>query len=342
MNKTEALSEIRGTAELILAKSSEPAVRIRLLRDIFQKPDNDPEIVEAREQLEDTEWVRLLTDNQNQRGDFLQRIKPDLRADVFTTSFNIALDIGLAKDHPIVAKACGFAERCLSLGVLTALAEMKPRPSGTHDLSVFERNLAAMLAKIDRESPLVEEVFGKWMIIAGVALSSGKYDKEAQKEIHQDIFDLDYNLTHSVKYPEHVLADASSLLAARADLLDPADDEAYTRWLISDRSDIMKGIERLLSPSCRPSHKSLYAVRILLDAEDLYGFRSWRMHMGEVADCFWKIRGDDGFWNLGSACANPYYTTRIRLANNWRGKRGAHDWTTRILLLLNKYYGDDQ
>ncbi len=342
MNKAEALSEIQHTAELILSKSGEPAVRIRLLRDIFQRPDNDPEIVAAREQLENTEWVRLLTDNQNQRGDFQHRMKPELRADNFATAFSIALDIGLEEEHSVVSKARGFAERCLSEGVLGALAQMNPAPPGSHDLSMFERNLASMLAKVNRESPLVEEVFGKWMIIAGVALSSGKYDREAQKQIHEEIFDPEYNIAFSIRHPEHVLAEAASLLAARADLLDPVDDEAYTRWFVSERSDIMKGIERLLSPSCRPSHKSLYAVRILLDAENLHGFRSWGMHMEKVVDCFWKIRGDDGFWNLGSACANPYYTTRIRFADNWRGKRGAHDWTTRILLLLNRYYEDGQ
>ncbi|MFC1718384.1 hypothetical protein ACFL6S_32310 [Candidatus Poribacteria bacterium] len=340
MKKSEALSEIQRTAELILTNSGEPAVRIRLLRDILKRPDDDPEIVEAKEQLEDTEWVRLLTENQNQRGDFQQRLKPELRSDVFSTSLGIALDIGLATEHPVVARAKRFAERCLSDGVLSTLPQMNPRSPGDPDLSVFERDLASMLAKVDRESPLVEEVFGKWMIIAGVALSSGEYDKEAQKEIHEDIFGPEYNLGHSIRYPEWVLAGAAGLLAARADLLDPIDDEAYTEWLISDRSDIMKGIERLLSPTCKPSHKSLHAVRILLNAENLYGFRNWGVYIADVADCFWQIRGDDGFWNLGSACANPYYTTRIRLSGNWRGKRGAHDWTTRILLLLQRYYED--
>jgi hypothetical protein len=50
----------------------------------------------------------------------------------------------------------------------------------------------------------------------------------------------------------------------------------------------------------------------------------------------------DGLWNFGSACANPYFTTRIRLSDGWQGKRGAYDWTTRILLLLQKYYEGSQ
>lgn len=341
MNGTEALSEIRQIAEQILAESREPAVRLRLLRDIFHRPDSDPDIMEARELLENTEWVALLSEGQAERGYFV-RLKNELRADAFTTAFSIALDIGLTERHPILAKAMGFAEWCLSDGVLSALAQMDHHPPDAHDQCVFERNLAAMLAKVDNESPLVEEIFGKWMVITGVAFESGKYDREAQKQITQEMFDSEYNLGHSIRYPEWILAGAATLLAARADLLDPADDEAYVRWCVLERHRLMERIERLLDPSRRPSHKSLFAAETVLDMESLYGFRSWGIYMGEVANCFWRLRRDDGFWNFGSACANPFFTTRIRLSDNWRGKRGAHDWTTRILLLLQKYYEDCQ
>jgi hypothetical protein len=329
-------------AELILANSTEPAVRVRLLRDILHRSSDDPELVEARKLLEDTEWVKLLIENQHQRGYFQQRLKPELRADTFSTAFGIALDIGLEKEHPVIAKAKGFAEWCLSEGVLNSLPEMQPAPPGDPDLSVFERNLAAMLARVDRESPLVEEIFEKWATVAGVALESGKYDREAQKQVHQDIFGPDYNLGHSVRYPDWVLVGAAPLLAARFDLLDPADDEAYTRWAVLERHEIKKRLDQLLSPSRRPSHKSLFAAGIMLDMEDLHGLRSWGVHMVEVANCFWKLRRDDGFWNFGSACANPYFTTRIRFSDSWLGKRGTYDWTTRILLLLQKQYEGSQ
>ncbi len=337
MNKAEALSEIRQKAELILTESREPAVRLRLLRDIFHRPDDDPELAEARQLLGDTEWIRLLTEGQEERGYFM-RLKKELRGNAFTTAFGIALDIGLTERHPILAKAKVFAEWCLSQGVLSALDQMYRRPPGSHDLCVFERDLASMLAKVDRESPLVEEIFGKWVVIAGVAFESGKYDKNAQIQITQEIFDSEYNLGHSIRYPEWILAEAATLLATQADLLDPADDTAYVKWCVLERHNLTRRIERLLDPSRRPSHKSLFAAEILLDMESLYGFRSWGVYMEEVANCFWKLRRDDGFWNFGSACANPYFTTRIRLSDNWRGKRGAHDWTTRVLLLLQKYY----
>jgi len=341
MNREEALLEIRQTAESILEKTAEPAVRLRLLRDILHRPEDNPDIIEARELLQDTEWVNLLSEGQAERGYFV-RLKDELRADPFTTAFGIALDIGLTERHPILAKAKGFAEWCLSNGVLNALEQMNHCPPGVDDLCVFERNLAAMLAKVDKDSPLVEEIFGKWMVIAGVALESGKYDKEAQKQITQEMFGLEYNLGHSIRYPEWILAGAATLLATQAENLEPFDDEAYVRWCVLERHELTNRIERLLDPSRRPSHKSLFAAELLLDMDSLYGFRSWGKYMEKVANCFWQLRHDDGFWNFGSACANPFFTTRIRLADNWRGKRGAHDWTTRILLLLQKYYEGSQ
>ena len=49
MEKAEVLSGIQQTAELTLEKSSELVTRVRLLRDILHRPDDDPELVEAIE-----------------------------------------------------------------------------------------------------------------------------------------------------------------------------------------------------------------------------------------------------------------------------------------------------
>ena len=67
MNKEEALLEIQRLADIILSESKEPAIRIRLLRDIFGY--NDQELVVERELLEETEKVGLLAAKQDDRGD---------------------------------------------------------------------------------------------------------------------------------------------------------------------------------------------------------------------------------------------------------------------------------
>jgi len=317
MEKAEALSEIRQTAEQILEKSSEPVTRIRLLRDILQRPDDDPELVEAR---------RLSTDT-----NLGKRLEEQLQAGAFMGALTTAIDLGFPENHFAFTKIKNHAESYLSKGVLSVL-------SHSRDLCLFERNIASMLAKVDRNSPLVEEIFGKWAIIAGVAFESGKYDREAQIGITQDIFDSDYNLRHSIKHPESALSGATTLLAARSDLLDPVDDAAYVKWCVLERRKPIVRINQLLDPSCRAGSKCLSAAEMLLDMMGLYGFRSWRPNIKNVVDCLWQVRRENGLWNFGATCINPPFLSKIRFADHWRGKRGAHDWTARVLLLLQKYY----
>jgi hypothetical protein len=178
--------------------------------------------------------------------------------------------------------------------------------------------------------------------IMGVAFESGKYDREAQIEITQEIFDSDYNLRHSIKHPESALSGAATLLAARADLLDAGDDAAYVKWCVLERRKPIVRINQLLDPLCRAGSKCLSAAEMLLDVMELYGFRSWRPNVENVVDCLWQVRRENGLWNFGATCINPPFLSKIRFADNWRSKRGAHDWTTRVLLFLQKYYENEE
>jgi hypothetical protein len=56
----EAIVEIRETAERILASDAEPTVRVRLLRDVLRRPDDDAELAQARKGLDRSPWVQLL------------------------------------------------------------------------------------------------------------------------------------------------------------------------------------------------------------------------------------------------------------------------------------------
>jgi len=327
LNREKALSDIQQIAEQILRESQEPVTKVRLLRDILHRPDDDPELIEARRLSADTKLGK--------------RLEEELQANAFARALTTAIDLGLPENHPAFTEIRLYAESYLSDGVPNVLSRSSEDMS-KRDLCLFERNMASMLAKVDRDSPLIEEIFGKWSIIMGVAFESGKYDREAQIEITQEIFGFDYNLRHSIKHPEHTLADATTLLAARADLLDPEDDAAYVKWCVLERRKPIVRINQLLDPSCRAGSKCLSAAEMLLDVMELYGFRSWRHNIEDVVDCLWQVRREDGLWNFGATCINPPFLSRIRFADHWRGKRGAHDWTTRVLLFLQKYYENEE
>ena len=337
MELIQALTEIECITCRILEESQQPAVRVRLLRDILHKPKDDIALVQAKRNLEQTEWVRLLRENQTQQG-YFTRLKSELRADAFMTACDICFDIGLDATHPVLARAKEFAEQALLEGVLDTHLRVRSAETLRRDLSVFERNLAAMLARVEPMSPWVEEVLEKWLTIAGVAFQSGTYDREAQIEATKAIFGPDYTLGHAIRYPEATLADSATLLGSRLDLLESDLDESYVKWFVTERNDILRGLERLSSAATRPSHRSLFAASILLQMDSLRNFQSWGSYMGDVSEVLWQVRGSNGMWSFGSACANPHFIHRIRLSDDWRGKRGMHDWTTRILLLLHPYY----
>lgn len=327
MNREKALSDIQQIAEQILKESQEPVTKVRLLRDILHRPDDDPELIEARRLSADTKLGK--------------RLEEELQANAFARALTTAIDLGLPENHPAFTKIRRYAESYLSDGVPNVLNRSSEDMS-KRDLCLFERNMASMLAKVDRDSPLVEEIFGKWSIIMGVAFESGKYDREAQINITQEIFEFDYNLRHSAKHPESALSGAATLLAARSDLLDPVDDAAYVKWCVLERRRPIIRINQLLDPSCRVGSKCLSAIEMLRDMMELYGFRSWWSNVENVVDCLWQVQREDGLWNFGATCINPPALSWVRFADNWRSKRGAHDWTTRVLLLLQKYYENEE
>lgn len=325
MTTEGALREIRQTAEAVLAESSEPVVRVRLLRDVLGRPDDDPDVLQARKLSEHTKLG--------------QRLQEELQSGAHRSVLRTALDLGLPASHAALLEVKRYAESHLAEGVVSMAGRMSAAWA-RRDLCLFERDLASMLTQVDRDSPRVEGIFVKWAIVAGAAFGSGRYDRDAQVETSREIFEPAYQLRQSVKSPEHTLADASMLLAARADRLDPTDDAAYVAWCVSAVRKLEARIHQLLDPSCRRGSKCLSAVELLRDTMRLYGFRSWRSNVAEVVDCFWRVRRDDGFWDFGATCINPPVLAEIRFADNWRSRRGAHDWTTRVLLLLQKYYAE--
>ncbi len=63
-----SLSDIRQTAQCLLAEQPDPVVRFLLLRDVLLRPANDPELALAAEQRDASEQVRALYREQWQDG----------------------------------------------------------------------------------------------------------------------------------------------------------------------------------------------------------------------------------------------------------------------------------
>ena len=68
----------------------------------------------------------------------------------------------------------------------------------------------------------------------------------------------------------------------------------------------------------------------------LSGFRSWREQASEVIEWLWAQRGRTGAWDFGKRASRSEF---LPLSDDWRDRRAReHDWTTRVLLLLQRYH----
>lgn len=62
------LEEVYEIAERILLNGPDPVVRLRILRDVLQKPEDSQEVIEARRNVNHSKWVRVLTEEQWEDG----------------------------------------------------------------------------------------------------------------------------------------------------------------------------------------------------------------------------------------------------------------------------------
>jgi len=62
------LEEVYESAEKILLNGPDPVVRLRILRDVLQKPGDSQEVIEARRNVNHSRWVRVLTEEQWEDG----------------------------------------------------------------------------------------------------------------------------------------------------------------------------------------------------------------------------------------------------------------------------------
>ena len=124
------------------------------------------------------------------------------------------------------------------------------------------------------------------------------------------------------------------LLGSRADRLPRTVESALFDW-VWHKSD---GIGYLEVPLANPPRKFTAGMldRLFTSLEILWCFPSWHKQGKSIVDWFWKQRNNDGLWDFGPRAFMSVY---FPLSESWREtKRRQHDWTTRTLVLLRKFY----
>jgi hypothetical protein len=326
----EELETVEAVANRILREHPNPVVRFRLLRDVLMEKPSSEVLVDARAEMLKSCWVRELASEQRQDGSwgrFHSATKSKCKIATTEVATGRGLALGLEASGTIFQAAISY---------LTCLLEGKvgfPDPAERNNRWATGTQLfvAATLARVCPSLSVLDESWRLWVEIAERTFVSSRYDGEAEVRAHEALTGASVRNSYLVLNNRYQL----ELLGSRADRLPEALENSLFDW-VWHRSD---GVGYLGIPLTKPPRKFNAGMleRFFMSLEILSCFPSWRKHARDMVDWLWKQRNNEGLWDFGSRASMTVY---FPLSENWRNsKNRQHDWTTRTLTLLRKYYG---
>ncbi|MBI5841381.1 MAG: hypothetical protein HZB19_14890 [Chloroflexi bacterium] len=325
---------IRDTANQILDADPDPAIRLRLLRDVLHSSPKDPQLIQAKTDLDKSRWVIQLKSEQRQDGSWGRFHSEDTkhRQSIPTTEFGVehAQALGLDESHPIVDKVINYLARLIEVQIdFPDPPENNDRwPTGT---KLFT---ASTLARIKPEHPALNESLKLWSAIAEKTFSSGMYNPEAEIEAHLQLTGASVKNSYLRLHGKYQIA----LLSSRPNLLSHKTETSLLNWLWR-RDTGMGYLEMPLTPLPRGSSSS-QIERWFTSLEIVSRFSGWCERGKDIIQWLWNQHGGDGLWDFGPKAS---HTTFMPLSENWQKKSTRRfDWTTRTLLLLEKCVAPDK
>src|SRR3989449_9424850 len=100
----------RGLRNWLLAKDSDPSVRLRVLRDLLDRPADDPEVVRAQREIGSKGWAAQIMRGQHPSGQWVNPGSSALelyRPNYVATNWGPRglSDLGLTRKTPRLAQA---------------------------------------------------------------------------------------------------------------------------------------------------------------------------------------------------------------------------------------------
>src|SRR5439155_24586250 len=109
----------RGLRDWLLAKDSDPSVRLRVLRDILDRPTDDPAVARAQKEVGRRGWAAQILNGQHAEGHWVtpgNSARELYRPKYVATNWRLLVlsDIGLTKKNARVARAVNLFVRRFS------------------------------------------------------------------------------------------------------------------------------------------------------------------------------------------------------------------------------------
>jgi len=325
----EELETIEKTAQDILQDRPDPVVHFRLLRDVLKVSSNTDSLLKAKEKTLQSCWVSELRHEQREDGSwgrFHSAMKSEGKIVTTEAAVERGIALGLDANDPIFRAAIRY------LSDLLEEARDFPDPPEKNNRWLTGKRLfvAATLARISPAHKALDDVWQLWAEIATRTFASGRYDSEAEIQAHKALTGASVKDSYLVLNNRYQLA----LLGARATELPKTLENAIVNW-VWHKED---GIGYLEIPLSNPPRHFTAGMldRLFTSLEILSYFPSWCRFAGDLIGWLWTQRNAEGLWDFGPRASMSVY---FPLSESWRKmKYRQHDWSTRALALLRKFY----
>jgi hypothetical protein len=238
-----------------------------------------------------------------------------------TTEYGVvkAAKLGLDANNPVLDKAFRYLTSIIKTGGCRDRVEKSVNwPVGIRLI------IASTMARIQPESPLIDDVWNLWAEIAYRAFMSGTYDYEAEKIAYRELTGIKSEPRYMSYSIYHVF-----LMGSRVKQLDKGTEEAYVDWIWKRKGFISYLEVPLNVPLDKLPIKR--TDQLIYSMELLSAFPSWRKFAVEDIDWLWRKRNDEGLWDF------PASDMHHRLSGSWKKPHRQHDWSTRILTLFRRF-----
>ena len=329
--------DLHETGEKLLELNLGPVPRLLLLRDVLRVDPTDPAYIEAQQALETSKWVTLLRESQHSDGTWGRFHTRDsrLRSPFPTTEIAIstALDCGLDKHHPILAKAMAKV-REYAKGVCSwpDRAEIHDNPLAWN---VWVRHFSAgVLAQVDSTHPALEPFRQVWAEAVKVSFQSGEYDRRAEIRALNDLLGCRMKdpIPFHKKYP-------LIILSSRRNGLPDELEKRMLEYLLQAPQGIYYVCAGPLNSF--PEISSHYFWGWMQGHKLLSRFATWLDRCAEAANWIWFQRDEAGLWDLGSKVRRKPYTS-LPLSESWKRPENRRiDSSVEVLSLLSRCFSDE-
>ena len=338
------LDMIEGVAKTILDADSDPVVRLRLLRDVLKQPLDNVEVKQAMISVSNSRWVQELEREQWSDGSWgrFHTVDTKVKQRIATTEDGVsrAIALGLDTSHPVLQKTAKYITYILDGTLGWHDWQEKSWGQSWWDTGV-QLISAATLVQIQPNLKILDAVWDLWYRIVDRAFPSGQYNREREIEAHLELRGINDISQYAKKFitkrgglnsfnKYHV-----TLLGSQADRLPYQFEKAYFTKIWNQGMGYL-GVPPAMLPVSLLKKTPLYFEAWLSSIELLTPFRSWPTHAKKPVHWLWEQRSEDGGWDFGPRSSR---STCFPLSESWRKKRNREfDWTTRVLVLLRKYF----